>query len=455
MSLVVAVLAAGKGTRMCSDLPKVLHSIGGKPMLHHVIDSVDCLSPQCIHVVVEHGFQSVIDSFTNKELFFSRQPGLLGTGDALMQVLPKLNKQDRLLVLFGDCPLIQLESLEGFLNSIDNNALGVITTKVPVADGYGRICRNKNDDIISIVEHKDATDDLLKIKEINSGIMCGPVGLFEEALGTIENNNSQGEYYLTDVVKYAVDRNIKVQGYCLADYKEVQGINSREQLVQAEKYYQNVQRKKLLRAGVHIYDESTFILRGNLICGKDVFIDTNVIVEGDVVLGDRVHVGPFSVIKNCIIGDDVEVKSHSSLEGAKIGKHSKVGPFARLREGCELSINTKVGNFVELKKVKFGDGSKVSHLSYLGDSEIGSGVNVGAGAITCNYDGKKKHKTKIEDNVFVGSNCSLIAPVNLGEGAVIGAGTVLVKDAAKNKVTVNKIKQIEISDVFVTECEAN
>ena len=444
MKLGVVILAAGQGTRMKSSLPKVLHPIAAKPMLQHVIDSARLLEPERIVIVYGHGGEQVRAHIPDDDLVWAEQAEQLGTGHAVEQAMPYLQQAERILVLYGDVPLIQAETLK-MLVACDTS-LSLLTVSLADPSGYGRIVRNAHDHITAIVEHKDASAEQLKICEINTGIMC----IENKALGgwidKLENNNTQKEFYLTDIVAFAVDDNVNVLAVHPDTESEVSGVNDRVQLAALEREYQRMQAQKLMRQGVTIIDPGRIDIRGNVEIGQDSIIDINVILEGNVSIAAGVSIGANTVIKNSRIDDHVSILENCVIENAIVGEASKVGPFARIRPGTELVGNNHIGNFVELKNARVDAGSKVNHLSYVGDSEIGKTVNVGAGTITCNYDGANKHKTIIGDNSFIGSNTALVAPIKINKGSTIGAGSVITKETPQDKLTLTRAKQITIKN---------
>ncbi len=443
MTLGIVILAAGQGTRMKSQLPKVLHPLAAKPLLQHVIDTALTLNPRKIIVVYGHGGEQVKATLADSPISWVAQAQQLGTGHAVSQAMPQVQGLDQILVLYGDVPLIRAETLRAFIEASESG-LGILTTELDDPSGYGRIVRDINGDVLSIVEHKDADEDTLAICEINSGILCLNGEKLPGWLARIENDNRQGEYYLTDVVGLAVSDGIKVLGMDVTDPNEVMGVNDRQQLAELERHFQQKQAESLLQAGVSLSDPYRFDLRGQLTHGQDVSIDIGAILEGEVALGDNVKIGPYCQIRNCRIGPGCEILAHSVLENANIGPNCRIGPFARLRPGAELTGDNHIGNFVEIKQSHISQGSKINHLSYIGDSQIGSQVNIGAGTITCNYDGANKHRTEIGDRAFIGSNTALVAPVRVGEGATIGAGSVITKPTPDNELTLSRARQTSI-----------
>lgn len=443
--LSVVILAAGKGTRMYSDLPKVLHPIAGKPMVKHVIDTAKQLNADNIHLIYGHGGERLQQCLAAEPVNWVLQAEQLGTGHAMQQAAPFFADDENILMLYGDAPLMTKETLEKLIAAKPEHGIGLLTVVLNNPTGYGRILR-ENGTVVGIVEQKDANPDQLEIQEINTGVMVASGASFKQWLSQLDNHNAQGEYYITDVIAMANRDGCKVQAIQATDLMEVEGANNRLQLATLERYFQRKQAEKLLLAGVTIIDPNRFDLRGAISHGKDVQIDVNVVLEGEVKLGDRVHIGAGAIIKNCVIGDNVEIKPYSVLEDAVIGAESFVGPFARVRPGTQLGEQTHVGNFVELKNAHIAQGSKVNHLSYVGDAEIGKECNIGAGVITCNYDGANKHKTVIGDNVFVGSDCQLIAPVKIANGSTVGAGSTITKEVAENELVITRVPQRHIKN---------
>jgi len=426
---------------MYSNLPKVLHQIGGKPLLAHVIDCAKQLKASAIHVVYGHGGDTVPASFAGETINWVLQAQQLGTGHAVAQPMAHIEEASLVLVLYGDVPLIESATLQQLVSLAGTTKLALLTAFFDDPGAYGRIVRDTSDKVVRIVEKKDASPQELAIKEINTGFLAAPASLLRSWLAKLDNDNAQGEYYLTDVIAMAVADGVEVVTSQPGSLAEITGINNKSELADMERTYQNKQARKLMEQGVTLRDPARFDVRGNVTIGRDVTIDVNVILEGDVVIGDNVSIGPNTVINNSIIGDGSVVLANCVIEDAKIGRHCTVGPFARLRPETHLSDEAKVGNFVEIKKSEIGKGSKVNHLSYVGDSTLGQNVNIGAGTITCNYDGVNKHRTVIGDNAFIGSDTQLVAPVTVGEGATIGAGTTLVNDAPAGQLTLSRVKQ--------------
>ncbi|MEA1606419.1 bifunctional UDP-N-acetylglucosamine diphosphorylase/glucosamine-1-phosphate N-acetyltransferase GlmU [Pseudomonas spirodelae] len=443
MSLDIVILAAGQGTRMRSALPKVLHPVAGKAMLGHVIDTARQLKPNGIHVVIGHGAELVRERLAADDLNFVLQTEQLGTGHAVAQALPALSAE-RVLILYGDVPLIEVETLQRLLQQVSEQQLGLLTVNLNDPTGYGRIVRDAAGVVKAIVEHKDASTEQRKISEGNTGILAVPGKKLGDWLGRLSNSNAQGEYYLTDVIAMAVADGLVVATEQAADEMEVLGANDRIQLSQLERHYQFRAARRLMLQGVTLIDPARFDLRGEVTVGRDVTIDINVILEGQVVIEDGVQIGPNCVIKNSTLRKGAIVKANSHLEGAEVGEGADCGPFARLRPGSVLGAKAHVGNFVELKNAKLGAGAKAGHLSYLGDAEIGARTNIGAGTITCNYDGANKFKTVLGEDVFIGSNSALVAPVTLGDRATTGAGSVITSDVPDNTLAVGRAKQRNI-----------
>lgn len=442
-SLSVVILAAGKGTRMYSDLPKVLHPLAGKPMVQHVIDTALKLGAENVHLVYGHGGDLLKEKLSDQPLNWVLQAEQLGTGHAMQQAAPHFSDDEDVLMLYGDVPLISGETLQRLLAAKPQGGIGLLTVKLANPTGYGRIVR-ENDNVVGIVEHKDATAEQHKINEINTGILVASGRDLKRWLGKLNNNNAQGEYYITDIIALAHQEGHRIEAVHPDRLSEVEGVNNRLQLSALEREYQSEQAQKLLLAGVMLLDPARFDLRGELIHGRDISIDTNVIIEGTVKLGDRVRIGTGCVLKDCVIGDDCEISPYTVIENSTLATECTVGPFARLRPGADLAEKAHVGNFVEMKKARLGKGSKAGHLSYLGDAEIGDNVNIGAGTITCNYDGANKFKTIIGDDVFVGSDTQLVAPVTIGNGVTIAAGTTVTKNVAEKELVLSRVKQTHI-----------
>ncbi|WP_336290073.1 bifunctional UDP-N-acetylglucosamine diphosphorylase/glucosamine-1-phosphate N-acetyltransferase GlmU [Aeromonas dhakensis] len=443
MSLNVVILAAGKGTRMRSSLPKVLHPVANKPMVSHVIGTARQVGAEQLHLVYGHGAELLKERIQASDLNWVLQAQQLGTGHAVAQAIPFWNDEDDVLVLYGDTPLIQPETLQRLLAAKADDGMALLTVVLNNPTGYGRIVRS-NGQVVGIVEQKDANAEQLAIREVNTGVLVANGGQLRSWLSRLDNKNAQGEFYLTDVIAMAHADNCPIAAVHPDSAMEVEGANNRVQLAQLERSYQQMQAEKLMIAGATLIDPARFDLRGTLEIGEEVVIDVNVIIEGKVVLGNHVRIGAGSVLKDCVIGDHTEVKPYSVIEGAQIADQCSVGPFTRLRPGAVLEQDAHVGNFVEMKKARLGVGSKCGHLTYLGDAEVGAKVNIGAGTITCNYDGVNKFQTIIEDDVFVGSDTQLVAPVRIGKGATLGAGSTITKDVAENELVITRVAQRHI-----------
>ena len=443
MGLSVIILAAGQGKRMRSRLPKVLQPLAGKPLLGHVLDTSEAMGADDICIVYGHGGDQVRDVFSENSLRWAQQAEQLGTGHAVQQAMPDTPDDNLVLILAGDVPLLTTDTLHALVDDSELDGLSVLTVDMPDPTGYGRIVR-QDDAVTAIVEQKDATPDQLAINEINTGVMVASGKNLRRWLDDIGNDNAQGEYYLTDIIAMAVSEGIAVKGIKAGDPTEVMGINDKKQLAEAERAWQARAVDALMVQGVGFADPSRVDIRGTLTCGQDVYIDVNAVFEGKVSLGDNVVIESNSLVRNSDLGANTVVHSNSHIEGASTGESCEIGPFGRLRPGAELGNNVKVGNFVEVKKSVIADGSKVNHLTYIGDAEIGSDVNVGAGTITCNYDGANKHRTVIGDGAFIGSGVELVAPVSVGKNANIGAGSTINKDTPDEKLTIARSKQVTI-----------
>ncbi len=441
MSTSVIILAAGKGTRMRSNLPKVLQPLAGRPLLRHVIETAKKLNAKNIITIYGHGGDKVKQAFEQENVQWVEQAEQLGTGHAVKVTLPVLPTDGVSLILSGDVPCITQETLEKLLAVSRETGIGLVTLTLNDAAGYGRIVR-ENNKIQAIVEHKDANDAQRQIKEINTGIYCVSNAKLHQWLPKLSNKNAQGEYYLTDIVAMAIADGLEVASVEPELAFEVEGINDRVQLAALEREFQSYQAKKLMQQGVHLIDPARFDLRGNLSVGRDVRIDINVIIEGDCEFGDNVEIGAGCIIKNTTIASGTKVQPYSIFDNAVVGSDAQIGPFARLRPGAKLANEVHIGNFVEVKNSSIGLGSKANHFTYLGDAEVGAGSNIGAGTITCNYDGANKYKTIIGDAAFIGSNSSLVAPVSIGNGATIGAGSVITRDVAENSLAFERSKQV-------------
>ena len=438
-SLNIIILAAGKGTRMHSNKPKVLHEIGGKPILAHVIACAKALNPQKIIVVYGYGGEIVREAFAEKAIIWMNQAEQLGTGHAVQQAVPHLDADATTLILLGDVPLLDAEACKKLVAEA-HNKLAILSFNKPDPTGYGRIVRN-NHLVTAIVEHKDATEAQRKITEVNTGIMAMPSTHLTQWLSRLRNNNAQAEYYLTDIVAFAVQDQIEVMAEITADEFSVTGINSKLDLAQIEREYQSRIAHKLLQQGVTLRDASRLDVRGVLNCGRDVEIDVNCLFEGNVILGDNVKVAANCVIKNATIFANSQILPFTHIDDTRVGENCRVGPYARLRPGTVLQAGAHIGNFVEIKNAQVDIDSNINHLSYVGDATIGKNVNIGAGTITCNYDGVNKHRTVIEDGVFVGSDTQLVAPVTIGKDATIAAGSTITKDVSAGGLTVCRAKE--------------
>ncbi|POA35053.1 MULTISPECIES: bifunctional UDP-N-acetylglucosamine diphosphorylase/glucosamine-1-phosphate N-acetyltransferase GlmU [unclassified Pseudomonas] len=443
MSLEIVILAAGQGTRMRSALPKVLHPVAGNSMLGHVIHSARQLDPQRIHVVIGHGADVVRERLAADDLNFVLQDQQLGTGHAVAQAVPFITA-DTVLILYGDVPLIEVPTLQRLLKLVAPLQMGLLTVELDDPTGYGRIVRNADGRVTAIVEHKDASEAERMITEGNTGIMAVPASHLGDWMSRLSNNNVQGEYYLTDVIAMAVSDGLVVDTEQPHDAMEVQGANDRKQLAELERHYQLREGRRLMAQGVTLRDPARFDVRGEVTVGRDVLIDINVILEGRVVIEDDVVIGPNCVIKDSTLRKGVVIKANSHIEGAVLGEDSDAGPFARLRPGTVLEARAHVGNFVELKNAHLGEGAKAGHLTYLGDAEVGARTNIGAGTITCNYDGVNKWKTVLGEDVFIGSNNSLVAPVDILDGATTAAGSTITSTVDKSQLAVGRARQKNI-----------
>lgn len=443
-ALDIIILAAGKGTRMISERPKVLHELAGKPLLQHVLDTAKALDPARICVVYGYGGEAVPQAMADMNIQMVKQEPQLGTGHAVQQALPHLSESHVTLVLYGDVPLIHRETLRPLVKSAQDNNVALLTIEMERPQGYGRIIR-EGGKVRRIVEEKDASPEERRVTEVNTGIMALPNQFLPSWLAALKNTNAQGEYYLTDVISLAVSSGVEVVTAHPAHHREVLGVNSKGHLAQLERMYQQEQADKLLDSGVTLLDPQRIDIRGELNCGRDVVIDVNCIFEGSVTLGDGVKVGANCVLRDVNIGRECRIEPFSLLEKASMGVGCRIGPYARIRPGTELADEVHIGNFVELKNSQVGFNSKINHLSYVGDATVGSKVNVGAGTITCNYDGANKHRTVIEDGAFIGSDTQLVAPVTVGKGATIGAGSTITKDTPMGELTLSRAKQISVS----------
>ena len=440
----IVILAAGQGKRMHSNLPKVLHPLAGKALVSHVIDCARQLSPQTLCLVYGHGGDAVRSTLDAPDLAWALQEPQLGTGHAVQQALPHLKGDGTTLILYGDVPLIRTETLKTLVQAA-HGALAILTVELADPTGYGRIVRNEAGQVVRIVEQKDASAEERSIREINTGIMAMPTARLGEWLSRLSNNNAQKEYYLTDIVSMAVAEGLPIHTTHPKKEWEVVGVNNKVQLAELERVAQRDSAEQLMELGVRLADPARLDVRGELTCGRDVFIDVNCVFEGKVELEEAVEVGPNCVIKNARIGAGTRLAAFTHIEDAIVGPDGQIGPFARLRPGTELGADVHIGNFVEIKKTKIAAHSKANHLAYLGDAIIGSRVNVGAGTITCNYDGANKFQTIIEDDAFIGSDTQLVAPVTVGRGATLGAGTTLTKDAPPDTLTLSRAKQVSVT----------
>jgi bifunctional UDP-N-acetylglucosamine pyrophosphorylase/glucosamine-1-phosphate N-acetyltransferase len=440
MKLAVVILAAGQGKRMKSDLPKVLQPLAGQPLLGHVVSRARGLNPSSMHVVYGHGGDQVRAALANENLQWALQAEQLGTGHAVMQAMPNVSDDETVLVLYGDVPLIRAATLQQLLAATGPKAMSLLTVILDDPQGYGRIVR-KRGAIQKIVEQKDATKAQLGIRECNSGILAAPAKLLRKWLGKLKNANSQGEYYLTDVIAMAVKDKVKVTPLIAPTTGETLGINDKVQLAQVEALHRAERARELMLAGATLADPARIDIRAQVTVGRDVFIDANVLLDGKVMLGDRVRIGPNVVLRDVSIGADSVIHPNSVLEQSELGPSCLIGPYARVRPGSKLGAGVHIGNFVELKKTLIADGSKANHLTYLGDAVVGKGVNIGAGTITCNYDGANKSTTTIEDGAFIGSGNMLVAPVRIGKDATTGAGSTITKEAPDGKLTLARAKQ--------------
>lgn len=446
MKISTIILAAGKGTRMRSETPKVMHAIAKKPMIKHVYDMSNQLPENTINIIYGHGGEQLKAGLADLQANWVEQAQQLGTGHAVQQVVPYINDDDKVLILYADVPLLQLATVQRLLELVSDNALSLLTVTLDDPKGYGRIVRNDVKQVQKIVEEKDCSADEKLIQEVNTGILAVPGKPLKKWLGALTNHNAQGEYYLTDIIAMAVAEGMHVVTTQPESADEVMGVNNRAQLNYLERVYQAQQANYFMEQGVTLLDANRFDVRGQVeALGQDIEIDANVILEGRINIGHNVRIGPNCVIKNAVIGDNVEILANCVIEDAVIGAGSRVGPFARLRPDTHLAEHVHIGNFVEIKKSTIAQGSKVNHLSYIGDTVMGSHVNVGAGSITCNYDGVNKYQTHIGDHVFVGSNSQLVAPVTIGDYATIGAGSVITKEAPANQLTLSRAKQVSIA----------
>ena len=444
MPLSVVILAAGQGKRMKSDLPKVLQPLAGRPLLGHVLDTAAGLEAAATHVVYGHGGEQVLKAFAGRDVHWSLQAEQHGTGHAVMQAMPQVPDDHLVLILYGDVPLVQLDTLARLVAAAGEDSVSLLSVMLPDPTGYGRVVRDGAGNVVRIVEHKDANAKERAIHESNTGLMCVPAGRLKGWLAALKNDNSQGEYYLTDIIVMAVRAGCQVHAVVAPTVTEVLGVNDKLQLAELEAAYRRQRANALMLEGVTIVDPARFDARGAVSVGRDVYIDVNVVLEGTVKLGNRVRIGPNVVIRDCEIGDDVTIHANCVLDRATVGARSIVGPFARLRPEAKLHEDVHVGNFVEVKKAELQRGAKANHLTYLGDATVGEKVNVGAGTITCNYDGVNKWRTEIGAGAFIGSGTMLVAPVKVGAGATIGAGSTITKDTPDDKLTLERSKQVTI-----------
>lgn len=444
LPLEVVILAAGKGTRMRSRLPKVLHPIGGQPMINHVLARARELNAQTINVIVGHGAEQIEAALAADDINFIFQSDQLGTGHAVQQALPHITADTAVLIVCGDVPLIQTSTLQNLASLVDTDSMGLLTAELDDATGYGRILRDAVQNVVAIVEQKDAAPEQLAIREINSGVMAVRGSHLLKWLPALTNDNAQGEYYLTDILSMAHADGVTIKTLCTQDLDEIAGVNNHQQQAQLERAFQLRQAGTLMNQGVTLLDPSRFDLRGTLTVGMDCVIDINCTFEGEVILGDEVIIGPNCHLKNVTIGNAVQIQANTLLDGASVADNCQLGPFARLRPGTQLDEGAKIGNFVEIKNAHMGQGSKANHLSYVGDASIGSSVNIGAGTITCNYDGVNKSRTNIGNDVFVGSNTALVAPVTIAAGATVAAGSTVTGDIGPHQLGVARARQRNI-----------
>jgi bifunctional UDP-N-acetylglucosamine pyrophosphorylase/glucosamine-1-phosphate N-acetyltransferase len=448
MTISIIILAAGQGKRMHSALPKVLHSLAGKPLIAHVIDTALAVAPEQTPIIVYgHQGQLLQEKLAHLSVRWAHQAEQQGTGHAVQQALPLIPDTDQVLILYGDVPLISYATLKQLIITTPETNLGIVTAHLQNPAGYGRIKRDANQHVMAVIEEKDATPHERDIQEINSGIYFLQASYLKKWLPRLQNKNQQSEYYLPDIVAFAQQEKLPIHTVSPTVNEEIFGVNDRVQLAHLERFYQHLQAEKLMRSGVTVYDPTRVDIRGDVSVGQDTVIDVNVVLEGHVVIGKRCVIGPHVVLRHARLGDDVEVRAHSIIEGAEVAAHCTLGPFARLRPGTVLATKVHIGNFVEIKNSVIDQGTKINHLSYIGDSEIGKRTNIGAGTITCNYDGVNKHKTIIGDDVFIGSDTALVAPVTVGNGATLGAGSILTKDAPAHQLTLTqKMEQRSIKD---------
>jgi bifunctional UDP-N-acetylglucosamine pyrophosphorylase/glucosamine-1-phosphate N-acetyltransferase len=444
MTTRLIVLAAGKGTRMKSAMPKVLHRLAGKPLLAHVLDTGMQLSPASITVVIGHGAEQIRHAITHP-VNWALQSEQLGTGHAVQQGLDGIDDDDTVLITYGDVPLTRVSTFQALLDVCDESTIGLLTLMLDEPSGYGRVLR-EGGAVVGVVEQKDATPDQLSISEINAGVVTIRGGNLRDLLSRLGNDNAQGEYYLTDIFSLAVKDGLGIRAVHPTDAWEVDGVNSRSQLARLERLHQHHLAEQLMDAGVSLADPARIDIRGTLKTGRDVSIDVNCVFEGDCVLGDNVEIGPNCLISGSSIADNTSILANCVIEEASVGSHAHVGPFARLRPGTRTDSGIRIGNFVETKNAQVGEGSKINHLSYVGDSTVGKNVNIGAGTITCNYDGANKHQTVIGDNAFIGSNSALVAPVTICEGATVGAGSTITRNVPADRLSLTRARQTDIEN---------
>lgn len=442
----IVVLAAGQGSRMKSSMPKVLHTLAGRPLLHHVLESARTLQPDGLHVVIGHGADQVREATPGPDIQWVLQSEQLGTGHAVAQALPGIPDSARVLVLYGDVPLTSADTLARLAAVISAESVALLTVSLPDASGYGRILRDDQGAVTGIVEQKDATPEQRTVTEANTGLLGAPAAPLKQWLSALSANNAQGEYYLTDIIALGRSQGLAIEVSQPEEPEEVQGVNNRVQLAGLERWFQGREAERLMTAGASLADPARVDIRGRVETGQDVAIDINAVMEGEVVIGDRVHIGPNVVLRDCRIESGARVEANSVIEGARVGSGAVIGPFARLRPDTLIGHEARVGNFVEIKKSSIGAGSKVNHLSYVGDTSMGTDVNVGAGTITCNYDGRSKHRTLVHDGAFIGSNTSLVAPVTLGERSLVGAGSTITREVGERELAVARGRQRNIAD---------
>ncbi|MGH8675537.1 MAG: bifunctional UDP-N-acetylglucosamine diphosphorylase/glucosamine-1-phosphate N-acetyltransferase GlmU [Burkholderiales bacterium] len=443
MPVEIIILAAGEGKRMHSALPKVLHRLAGRPLLAHVLETARALAPRKILVVHGHGGDELKAMFEGGDVEWVEQAEQLGTGHAVMQALPRADAQSVVLVLYGDVPLVRADTLRRLVDAA-RGGLAILTAEPLDPDGYGRILRSAGGAVERIVEHNDASPAERMVREVNAGFLAASKAHLAGWLSKVQNRNTQGEYYLTDVIALAVQQSVTVTAVKAADWHEAAGVNSRQELAHLERTYQGMQAARLLEAGVALADPARVDVRGTLSCGRDVSIDVNCVFEGKVALGNGVRIGPNCVLRDTEVAAGSEILAFSMLDDAQVGAHCRIGPYARLRPGTSLGEDVHIGNFVEVKASRFGVGAKANHLSYIGDADVGARVNVGAGTITCNFDGVAKHRTVIEDDCFIGSDATLVAPLRIARGSYIGAGSTISEDTPPDQLTVARARQVSV-----------